>query len=325
MPPRWPRLLAALALLSAAACSVSHDPGAEPAARRVALRPPAPPRASFPEAPPPALPPAPVVELPVYDLAADLELRENAAKDEVGKAVHTEVTHGVFLFITPRRGALAGAVSVANRALDAYFNGRFTTPPKRAISVFLFPNATSYQAWCTRHWKEPCDSPYGFYLARERSIIMNVGPGIGTLTHELVHPLVEADFPEAPDWINEGIASLFERFLLSRPGEIHGAKNWRHPRLILAWRSKTERDEARLPALFGMSDETFRDKKEDLHYAMARYLCQWLDAHGWLWPFYQKWRDSFASDPTGSQAFTSVVGKTPEAAHEQWQRWVRAL
>ena len=37
-----------------------------------------------------------------------------------------------------------------------------------------------------------------------------------------------------PAWINEGIASLFEHFYFSAPGEIHGAKNWRHPRLIQA-------------------------------------------------------------------------------------------
>ena len=71
-----------------------------------------------------------------------------------------------------------------------------------------------------------------------------------------------------------------------RPGEIHGAKNWRHPRLKRAL-SSNERDKARLEVLFGMTDETFRDDAEDLHYAMARYVCQWLDERGKLWPFYQ--------------------------------------
>lgn len=168
-------------------------------------------------------------------------------------------------------------------------------------------------------------SPFGFWRPDERRIVMNAAPGLGTLTHELVHPIVDADFPEAPTWINEGIASLFEAPVLGARGEIHGAKNWRLPRLTRALASKSETSRARLPALFGMPDETFRDDDEDLHYAMARYACQWLDGRGKLWPFYQAWRDGFAHDPTGAKAFESVTGETPEGASAGWERWVRAL
>jgi hypothetical protein len=168
-------------------------------------------------------------------------------------------------------------------------------------------------------------SPYGFYRPDVRTIVMNAGPGIGTLTHEMVHPLVEADFPGAPTWIDEGIASLFEAPVLSRDGEIHGAKNWRLPRLRTALGSPREREATRLDALFGMSDATFRDDDETLHYAMARYACQWLDEHEQLWGFYRAWRDDAADDPTGERAFASVVGETPREANARWQAWVRRL
>jgi hypothetical protein len=140
-----------------------------------------------------------------------------------------------------------------------------------------------------------------------------------------VHPLVETDFPRAPTWLNEGIASVFEAPSIPRPGEIHGVKNWRHPRLARALRSKDERAAARLDALFGMPDETFRDDDEDLHYAMARYACQWLDDRGLLWRFYQRWRDHVADDPTGAASFEAVVGSTPAGADAAWRRWVLAL
>src|SRR6185295_9071203 len=152
---------------------------------------------------------------------------------------------------------------VTKRALDAYLNGRFAKRPERALSVYLFPDARPYQAYCKRRYGDDCGTPYGFYRPAERRIVMNIGPGIGTLTHELVHPLVEADFPGAPDWINEGIASLFEQFYLPKPGEIRGGKNWRYPRLVAGMASKKERTEASLPALFGMSDEVFRGDRED--------------------------------------------------------------
>lgn len=261
-----------------------------------------------------------------YSLSADVGARRAAAVRELGKRASTEVVDDVFVFASPQgRSAVAGAVGIAKRALAAYFNGRFDTRPAQAISVLLFPGGTGYHAWCTARFGARCDSPYGFYMPGERVIVMNIGLGVGTLTHELVHPLVESDFPDAPDWIDEGIASLFERFTLPKAGEIHGVKNWRRPRLLQALASKKEHDGALPSALFGMSDSVFRGDDEDLHYATARYLCQWLDGRGQLWSFYHRWRGNVATDPTGEKSFAAVVGKAPREIDAQWARWVRAL
>ncbi len=311
-----------LALILAACSPESAAPVERPPLRIARMAgPPAPSSGVPPPAPAPSPPPP-----PAYDLAADLEAKRALAKQELGAKTDTEVVEGVFLVAAPAgRVALAGAIDVTRRALAAYFNDRFHRRPERVVSVYLFPNAAPYDAYCKKLWREKCHSPYGFYLASERKIIMNVGPGIGTLTHELVHPLVETDFPSAPDWINEGIASLFEQFHLPRAGEIRGSKNWRHPRLAAALGSRAEREHATLPALFAMSDQEFRGAREDLNYATARYFCQWMDQRGLLWRFYQQWRDSFATDPSGQQAFTAVTGETPAVANANWTRWVRAL
>lgn len=261
-----------------------------------------------------------------YDLDADLDLRKREATAELGPRTEMEVVEGTFVVAAPGgRRALASALDVTRKALSAYFNGRFEKRPTRAISVYLFPTAAPYEAYCQKRDSADCISPFGFYSHGERRIVMNVGPGIGTLTHELIHPLVEADFPTAPDWINEGIASLFEHFYFSAPGEIHGGKNWRHPRLARALRSEQERSDASLPTLFALSDQQFRGDKEDLNYAAARYLCQWLDQRQQLWPFYQRWRDHFAEDPSGEKAFEAVVGKTPAEANAEWTAWVLRL
>jgi len=261
-----------------------------------------------------------------YDLEADLGVRKRQAVAELGPRTDVQVVAGTFVVAAPGgRRALASALDVTHKALSAYFNGRFEKRPTRAISVYLFPTAAPYDAYCQKRDSAACISPYGFYVHRDRRIVMNVGPGIGTLTHELVHPLVEADFPQAPDWINEGIASLFERFYFSAPGQIHGAKNWRHPRLLQALRSKEERIDASLPTLFALSDQQFRGDKEDLNYAAARYLCMWLDEREDLWPFYQRWRDHYAEDPSGAKSFAAVLGKTPAEADAEWTAWVRRL
>jgi hypothetical protein len=263
---------------------------------------------------------------PLYDLPADVTARSSEARRELGKRAAVETVEDVFILVTPAgAGSLGETKELTKRVLAAYFNGRFTKRPARAISVYLFPDAKPYEGYCQKRWGEACGSPYGFYRPDERRIVMNAGPGIGTLTHELVHPIIETDFPEAPQWLNEGIASLFEALSMPAPGQIHGVKNWRHPRLRRALRSDEEREKASLPALFAMSDATFRNHDEDLHYAAARYLCQWLDQQGKLWSFYQRYRDDYATDPSGRTAFQAVVGKSVADANGEWVSWVKRL
>lgn len=261
-----------------------------------------------------------------YDLAADVAQRAAEARRELGAKATVQTVEGVFVLATPPgQGSLAGTSLLTKSVLAAYFNGRFARRPANAISVYLFQDAKRYEAYCQKRYAEACGTPYGFYRPDERRIVMNIGPGIGTLTHELVHPIMDADFPEAPEWLNEGIASLYEALSMPATGEIHGVKNWRHPRLLRALRSRDERAKANLPALFALSDAQFRDRDEDLHYATARYFCQWLDQQGKLWEFYRRYRDHHAEDPSGAAAFAAVVGKTPAEADASWSSWVKRL
>lgn len=320
-PPtsRSMRPLFVLSLLAVTACARTASDRASP---------PPPPRAtpakmvSEEKAPPP--PPAE----PAYDLAADRDRRVRAAKEELRAHVQTAVVSDIFVVIGPpgwQGRVFDDSVALMRNAMKGFMNGRFGKKPEHAISVYLFGSAQSYESFCTMKYAAPCIAHFGFYEPQDRYMVMNAALGLGTLTHEIVHPLVEADFPGAPTWINEGIASVFEQPIIPRPGEIHGGKNWRHPRIKKALSSAAERDEARLDRLFGMRDEHFRGKKEDLHYAQARYVCQWLDERGKLWPFFQRWRDTRDVDPTGEKAFREVVGMTPEEAHAAWAKWTLSL
>lgn len=283
-----------------------------------------PPPQSRPPPPPPSVTPP-----PPYDLSADLSRVSDLARTELGTQTQIQVAQGVFVLVAApgwNARALAASTDLTTRAIDAYFNGRFDTKPSRPIGVYLFPDLASYQTYCKAHLGGTCDSPFGMYHPSIRRIVMNAGSGLGTLTHELVHPIVESDFPRAPTWVNEGIASLFEAPVIPKPGEIHGVKNWRWPRLIAGMNSPVERTEARLDALFGMTDDAFRSESlEKLHYATARYVCQWLDQKNWLWAFYRAYRDGFDDDVTGAKAFARVTGMSPAAANAAWTAWVKAL
>jgi hypothetical protein len=259
-----------------------------------------------------------------YDLASDLEARRQEAQRDLGRRVSIEVVEDVFLIAIPD-GQGKGAVRTAELAMAAYFNGRFTRRPERAISVYLFPSAKPYQAYCRLRWARSCISSYGFYESEGRHIVLDLGPGVGTLTHELVHPIMKTDFPDAPIWFEEGIASLYEGFGMGKRGDIRGVKNWRLPALVAAMNQPKQRQTVRIDTLFSMSYETFRGDDESLNYALARYFCLWLEQKGLLWPFYHAWRNGFASDATGEKAFLAVVGTQPSEANAGWQRWLRQL
>lgn len=318
-----------LAALALASCAAPSQPPDQKAVPHAAFGPPstsAPPQASTEVVAAPEAPPQP----PPYDLAADLVARKERVLDTVGKQARFEVVEGVFL-LAPATGVFGASSVVAKQAIAAYYHGRFATRPKKAITVLLFETAAPYEAYCKARWSKPCGTPYGFYSPSDRAIVMNAGPGIGTLTHELVHPVVEADFPGAPTWIDEGIASLYEAFAFTGPGEIRGQKNWRHPALKAALLARGKSFPGgppvfpSLPRLVGMSDTEFRGGKEGLNYATARYFCQWLESKGKLWAFYQAFRDGYATDPTGEKAFTAVLGKSPDALDEEWAKWVVSL
>jgi hypothetical protein len=255
-----------------------------------------------------------------YDLARDRAERIEQARSELGAQVPAKVVEEVFVVVGQQDGR-----ALMERAVAAYFNQRFDRRPERAISVYLFASSARYEAYCQKHLGEPCLSVYGFYRPDLRRIVMNAGLGLGTLTHELVHPIMQSDFPRAPTWIDEGIASLYEAPVIPRPGEIHGRKNWRYPRLIRALSLAEERGKVSVERLFSLSDARFRDQDEDLNYALARYVCQWLDERRALWPFYRGWRDGYQSDKDGSVAFARATGMTPKEATAPFLTWLRRL
>jgi hypothetical protein len=258
-----------------------------------------------------------------YDLANDLAARRANALAQLGPSAVAEVDADVWLFASPARDAtFAAARELAHRAWAAYFHDRFTRRPDRAVTVYVFASRSAFGAFYAKRFGAPVTPDLGFYDRRSREVFVDASSGLTTLTHELVHPIVEADFPDAPEWLQEGLGALFEAPVFPDAGEVHGRRNWRDARLLAAWSSPSGRARARLDSLFGMSDDEFDGSARDLHYAMARAACEWLDARGELWPFYRAWRDAVTDDPHGERAFERVVGATPEEANAAWVAWV---
>ena len=201
----------------------------------------------------------------------------------------------------------------------------FTKDPPVIIDVWLFKDKESYQTNAKKLFGKTPDTPFGYYSAEHKALVMNISTGGGTLIHEIVHPFMAANFPDCPSWFNEGLASLYEQ-CGEENGEIHGYTNWRLAGLQEAIRKK------KVPSFKTLcsttTDEFYRQDK-GTNYAQARYLCYYLQQEGVLKDLLQEVPRCATKDPTGYKTLQEVLGRKDddemEAFQKEWEKWVLKL
>jgi hypothetical protein len=209
-------------------------------------------------------------------------------------------------------------------AARAMANSYFRACPTEPITILLFTGEASYNHYANHLFGESDISIYGYYKPQQRTLVMNIGTGGGTLVHELTHALINFDFPQVPDWFNEGLASLHEqcRFRENSHGPwIEGVENWRLPGLQSAIRKQKLRSLAAL-----ISDNDFRGLQEGTNYAEARYFCLFMQRQGVLENFYRAFRKNWKTDPRGAQTVLEMFpGKAWDDLDREFQAWVLTL
>jgi hypothetical protein len=198
----------------------------------------------------------------------------------------------------------------------------FKRDPQEILDIWLFKDEESYNRNARLLFGETPSTPFGYYSPSHKSLVMNIATGGGTLVHEIVHPFVEANFPDCPPWFNEGLGSLYEQ-CSDKDGRINGATNWRLAGLQRAIRTD------RVPPfadLLAMDHTAFYERDRGTNYGQARYLCYYLQEKGLLAKFYKDFTASSKTDPTGVKTLKKILGTDDLAAFKKsWETFVLKL
>lgn len=213
------------------------------------------------------------------------------------------------------------ATNLVKWAVDRLRKDYFPRDPPHIIDVWLFKDKPSYDKHVKEIFHDTPTTPFGYYSREHRALIMNIATGGGTLVHELVHPLMEGNFPACPPWFNEGLGSLYEQ-CGDKDGHIRGFTNWRLPGLQAAIRAGQT---VPFEALCGMDERRFY-LEPGAHYPQARYLCYYLQEQGLLGRFYREFVARAGEDPTGVKILKKVLGEDDlEAFRAKWEKFVLGL
>ena len=214
------------------------------------------------------------------------------------------------------------AVGTVKWAVDRLKRDFFAKDPARVLDIWLFRDKASYRKHARALFGHEPTTPYGYYSASHKALVMNIATGGGTLVHEIVHPFMRANFPACPAWFNEGLASLYEQSA-DRDGHIVGLTNWRLAGLKEAIRK------GRVPPfkdLAATSDHQFYRMDKGTNYAQARYLCYWLQENGLLVKYYHAFAAGHKKDPTGHETLKRILATDDiRAFKKRWEAWVLTL
>jgi len=166
-------------------------------------------------------------------------------------------------------------VRMALERLRLDFFGR---DPKAPVVAYLFVDDRTYRQHTLEIFGEEPETPYGYYDGAKQALVMNIATGGGTMVHEMIHPLLRANFPGASPWLDEGLASLFEQSE-DRDGHLVGMPNWRLAGLHHALRAGSAPS---FEELLSSDAETFYGEERGTNYALARYLLYFFQEEGML-------------------------------------------
>lgn len=244
-----------------------------------------------------------------------------------------------------------GELAEIGRTLDRFTGFLVETygvvPPRHLLRVELVRDGWEVKQLAERrHGLDVSSATIGYAFVEDASIVAAVPTtAAGTVLHELFHLLVRSNFGDVPQWLDEGIAGLYE--VSGRRGnDYFGLENWRRKVLETTWDVRPDLAELIRAEWFLFDDpeqaDAFRETEldPDLHdrpsgreqaamMATARYFAFYLQERGQLVPVYRAVRDRELEQLGGAapaHAVTlveDVLGRPIETVDADFVAWLR--
>lgn len=209
--------------------------------------------------------------------------------------------------------------------------------PAQYITLYLLPNISAVRQVADRvHGLDVSPSTLGYSFQDDLSAVgMIRGTQSGTLMHELFHLLVRSSFGDIPQWLDEGIASLYE-VSAEQNGRYVGLPNWRGRVLDNAWNLRPSISEVVASPWFafdrvdgGGGGYMMPAERAAVHLATARYLTLYLQERGELTRIFNAFRtrDPGAYDDPGRAGVAIVeqgIGDMGRAQRD-YDIWLRQV
>lgn len=212
--------------------------------------------------------------------------------------------------IAPQRLALyARLADLFVEMVDKEF---FRVKTQFPIQAFVLGDKAEFQAFLRTTYNVSMPSEYGMYLPQAGAFVTYDGSGLGTFTHEIMHPLVEESLPHRPEWAREGIPAFFEKFYgFVQDGKLQVQWGYQNP-----WRI------AKLgPALTQLKLNEIVDGSQDT--SEKRLVTVFLHQRGKLKRFLQLVQsDERRGYPTHLEA---AFDKPLNEVEEDWQRYLSEI
>lgn len=263
---------------------------------------------------------------PIFAKHSDAEFQKHAEelKIKLKNRGFTVVVEKPFVVIGDESAEVVKrrSLNTVKWAVDKLKQDFFTKDPENILNIWLFKDEISYRKHAKEFFGEEPDTPYGYYSSANKALVMNIATGGGTLVHEIVHPFVEANFPDCPAWFNEGLGSLFEQSG-EEDGHIVGYTNWRLAGLQRAIRQKNVPE---FQTLLSTSDRQFYTADRGTNYSQSRYLLFYLQQKGLLVKFYKDFYENRKTDPTGYKTLQKTLDeKNMTEFQKRWEEFVLNL
>ena len=188
-----------------------------------------------------------------------------------------------------------------------YFNSNVLPVRKGRIRIYLFGTSAAYIRYCSKINYH--GSPYGFYSKDLKLLTVNHETGTGTMLHELTHFFMDAGGYLVPLWMEEGVATYFEKFVAFYENEDNRL-------LSVGYFSPWRFGETQLLRKKGLARF---DKLPD-YQSLDRAFMMYVAENGGISRFlrtYLKTRDD-------TEAVREFFGEDPRTVQQNWVQWIDA-